>query len=50
MYIGKILKDEETVATYKIEEKAYVVCMVSKVCVVFNFDSTFELLIKPLTA
>lgn len=29
--IGKILKDEDTVATYKIEEKGFVVCMVNKV-------------------
>jgi hypothetical protein len=29
--IGKILKDEETVGSYKIEEKGYVVCMVNKV-------------------
>ncbi|KAI1393921.1 UV excision repair protein Rad23 [Hypoxylon trugodes] len=30
IYSGKILKDEETVASHKIEEKGYVVCMVSK--------------------
>ncbi|KAI2639909.1 UV excision repair protein Rad23 [Hypomontagnella submonticulosa] len=30
IYSGKILKDEETVAAHKIEEKGYVVCMVSK--------------------
>ncbi|KAI8962448.1 UV excision repair protein Rad23 [Daldinia sp. FL1419] len=30
IYSGKILKDEDTVASYKIEEKGYVVCMVSK--------------------
>jgi UV excision repair protein RAD23 len=29
--VGKILKDEETVASYNIEEKGYVVCMVNKV-------------------
>lgn len=29
---GKILKDEETVGSYNIEEKGYVVCMVNKVC------------------
>jgi UV excision repair protein RAD23 len=28
---GKILKDEEKVETYKIEEKGFVVCMVNKV-------------------
>lgn len=28
---GKILKDEDTVETYKIEEKGFVVCMVNKV-------------------
>ncbi|KAI0603165.1 XPC-binding domain-containing protein [Biscogniauxia sp. FL1348] len=30
IYSGKILKDEDTVATYKIEEKGFVVCMVNK--------------------
>ena len=29
---GKILKDEETVGSYNIEEKGFVVCMVNKVC------------------
>jgi hypothetical protein len=29
--IGKILKDEQTLESYNIEEKGYVVCMVSKV-------------------
>ncbi|KAH8162437.1 hypothetical protein CIB48_g5812 [Xylaria polymorpha] len=29
--VGKILKDEEKVETYKIEEKGFVVCMVNKV-------------------
>ena len=29
--IGKILKDDDTVETYKIEEKGFVVCMVNKV-------------------
>lgn len=28
---GKILKDEDTVETYKIEEKGFVVCVVNKV-------------------
>lgn len=28
---GKILKDEETVQSYNIEEKGFVVCMVNKV-------------------
>lgn len=32
--IGKILKDEEKVETYKIEEKGFVVCMVNKVWIV----------------
>lgn len=26
------MKDEETVGSYNIEEKGYVVCMVNKVC------------------
>ncbi|KAI0180312.1 UV excision repair protein Rad23 [Hypoxylon sp. FL1284] len=30
IYSGKILKDEDTVETHKIEEKGYIVCMVSK--------------------
>lgn len=30
-FTGKILKDEETVGSYNIEEKGYVVCMVNKV-------------------
>ena len=29
---GKILKDEDTVESYKIEEKGFVVCVVNKVC------------------
>lgn len=28
---GKILKDEDTVESYKIEEKGFVVCVVNKV-------------------
>lgn len=31
--LGKILKDEETVESYKIEEKGFVVCVVNKVLV-----------------
>jgi hypothetical protein len=29
---GKILKDDDTVESYKIEEKGFVVCVVNKVC------------------
>jgi hypothetical protein len=32
---GKILKDEDTVESYKIEEKGFVVCVVNKVCCSF---------------
>jgi UV excision repair protein RAD23 len=30
--LGKILQDEKTVEDYKIEEKGFIVCMISKVC------------------
>lgn len=30
--IGKILQDSQTVEHYKIEEKGFIVCMVTKVC------------------
>lgn len=33
--LGKILKDEETVESYKIEEKGFVVCVVNKVRFVY---------------
>lgn len=36
--LGKILKDDETVGSYKIEEKGYVVCMVNKVSRLFCRD------------
>lgn len=34
--LGKILKDEETVESYKIEEKGFVVCVVNKVRFVYR--------------
>jgi hypothetical protein len=30
-YLGKILQDAHTVESYKIEEKGFIVCMISKV-------------------
>lgn len=30
--LGKILQDDKTIDTYNIEEKGFIVCMVSKVC------------------
>lgn len=30
IYSGKILKDEDTIESYKIEEKGFIVCMISK--------------------
>ena len=31
-HLGKILQDSNTVESYKIEEKGFIVCMISKVC------------------
>jgi len=36
---GKILKDDETVESYKIEEKGFVVCVVNKVLFLFPSPS-----------
>jgi hypothetical protein len=35
---GKILKDEDTVESYKIEEKGFVVCVVNKVNTTTTYD------------
>jgi UV excision repair protein RAD23 len=31
-HLGKILQDANTVESYKIEEKGFIVCMIQKVC------------------
>ena len=31
MFLGKILQDANTVESYSIEEKGFIVCMISKV-------------------
>lgn len=33
LFSGKILQDDKTIETYNIEEKGFIVCMVSKVCI-----------------
>lgn len=47
MLSGKILKDEETVGSYNIEEKGFVVCMVNKVRI-YNSLLGPRPLLKPL--
>lgn len=43
--IGKILKDEDTVESYKIEEKGFVVCVVNKVCSLLPISRLHEHLV-----
>ncbi|KAF7532339.1 hypothetical protein G7Z17_g13652 [Cylindrodendrum hubeiense] len=47
IYSGKILKDEETVGSYSIEEKGFVVCMVNKVRTLNSFLNPLLLLTPP---
>ncbi|PWY70193.1 UV excision repair protein Rad23 [Aspergillus heteromorphus CBS 117.55] len=45
IYSGKILQDDKTIETYNIEEKGFIVCMVSKVC---RFPLLCTLAYRPL--